>query len=141
MNDHDLLAELLERLAREEINLPASVYGAFYQHYPATAALFGSDPGDKVKYTMINNILLALTHLARNQLPEYDVQRWANDHIGYGATLDMFPALLNHIENTIGASLQEQFTAQHQAAWRRQCQRLLAMITPAYIAAQKTPQS
>ena len=132
MNESELIEQCLEEIASRAEDIAPLVYQKFFSIYPEAEELFGVDPESNVKFTMIVSLLLELLNLANNENPRYNIERWANDHIGYGATLPMFSTMLNCLHLTIIDVLKEIWSSEFHNAWKKQYEKLQLVIDDVY---------
>lgn len=132
MNDYELIQNSLEKISEKTENIAPLVYEKFFIAYPETLDMFGIDPYGHVKSTMILNLLLELSELAKEKSPIYNIERWVNEHIGYGVKLPMYAFMLDCLHQSITEVLSDTWNNETQLAWQNQYQKLNSAVENIY---------
>lgn len=128
MNDKDLIMQSLERMAEKAGDFTPDVYENYFQACEESRELMSHvDP--RVKGKMLEEVVVLLTgtdpDADRNYL-KFEV----NTHRGYGVTPYMYRNLLDSVSKTVRDTLDDEWTGEIEAAWRRQIDWLLGQIEP-----------
>lgn len=130
--DHTLMLASLELLAMRDVDLVPRFFARFYADHPEDRAMF-HNPGSS-HGAMVNEIMDTLLALARDEewveLMLRNQVRTHHDHGDialerYAQTLDLFLAVLAEAGGA-------QWQADWDQAWRKQADRMMAIITRWY---------
>lgn len=136
MNDANHNAALinasLEHVAEQITDLTPQVYARYFARHPEAKALFGNDDDDSLKGDMLSRLIVQIMDYAEGRANPDIIVSWASDHVAYGVSLAMFPAMFQSLEETLREAAGAAWTDAVHEAWREQFDGLLALIKQAF---------
>ncbi len=132
-NEHAMLITTsLEHVAERVTDLTPMVYARYFARYPEARALFGHDDDNELKGDMLSRLIVQIMDYAEGRANPEIIVSWASDHIAYGVSLGMFPAMFESLEETLREAAGEAWTPNVERAWQAQFDGLLGLIEAAF---------
>ncbi len=127
-----LINASLEHVAEKVADLTPQVYARYFARHPEARELFGNDDANILKGEMLAKLLMQIMDYAEGKTDPDLIISWAADHLGYGVSLSMFPAMFESLESVLREVAGDAWTEETTRAWRAQFDGLLALITDSY---------
>ena len=127
-----LINASLEHVAEKVADLTPLVYARYFVRHPEARALFGNDDDDDLKGQMLSKLLLQIMDYAEGRTDPDIIVSWASDHLAYGVSLSMFPAMFESLEEVLRDAAGAAWTDDTSHAWRAQFDGLMALIESSY---------
>ena len=127
-----LIHQTLEYVAETVADLTPLVYARYFSIHPEARELFGNDDDDSLKGEMLSRLVLQIMEYAEGHSDPDIIVSWASDHMGYGVSLTMFPAMFKSVKETLIEAAGTTWTDQVDRAWEQQFDGLQALIEAAY---------
>lgn len=129
VNAFEAMEESLEKVAEACGDLTPAVYERFFAIHPEARSLFRLD--DRTRGRMLGEILEILLELAQaHAYMPATIEELAKDHASYGhIPLDLYRDLLGALIGVMADGLGDAWTEAYAAAWRRQVERLMELIS------------
>ena len=127
-----LIDASLEHVAEKVTDLTPLVYARYFERHPEARTLFGSDDYDDLKGEMLSKLLVQIMDYAEGRTHPDIIVSWASDHLAYGVSLSMFPAMFDSLEGVLRDVAGEAWTEETSKAWHTQFDGLMALIESSY---------
>ena len=127
-----LINASLEHVAEKVTDLTPLVYARYFERHPEARELFGSDGFDDLKGEMLSKLLVQIMDYAEGRTHPDIIVSWASDHLAYGVSLSMFPAMFDSLEGVLSDVAGEAWTEETSKAWHAQFDGLMALIESSY---------
>ena len=128
----ELINASLEHAIESVSDLTPLVYARYFSLHPEARELFGNDSDDSLKGEMLSKLVLQIMEFAEGRSDPEIIVSWASDHLAYGVSLSMFPAMFTSVKETLREAVGAAWTDAVDQAWEEQFDGLLALITAAY---------
>lgn len=127
MSDLELIEESLTLAAERADDVVPLAYEHFFRFRPEVRTLFGR--GALAQGKMFNETLQMLCECAAGAPYLHGVvEREVVDHRGYGVLLSMYSDYFEAILLTLRQAAGPEWRSDHEAAWRRQMDKLTRMV-------------
>lgn len=127
-----LIHSSLEHIAERISDITPAVYARYFARQPDARALFGNDDCDELKGDMLSRLIVQIMEYAEGRANPEIIVSWAADHVAYGVSMSMFPAMFESLEETLREIAGEAWTPEVGYAWREQFDGLLELIEAAF---------
>lgn len=132
MNDQQLIANTLDRLAERDIDITPQVYERFFALCPEAKPLFSSTASAGPHGRMLYELFQMLTGQMVQQPGEpVPMVSTAREHSAWGATAPMYPLFVEALLQSLGDALGADWTPALAEAWQRELVHLLSQMPQA----------